>query len=274
MLFLYKMLIFHMKYINSTLKDKFNLNITFKPKPVTELDDLLLLLIQYWAWNAHVFLTEDNWYDFAMLLLFQFYTDSQPAEFIHFSKGKTSEDLLNEAEKNKNKWFLKKWNKHDNNDHNTTDSLKYNNNSNTDDDFKYNNNLLSNSDNNNDTITNNNDLFKKSTDEDINCNNSYSSNRINVTMMEDTHNCQSINIDKIKQSVQLNCNMNEINKFKKAIQKYKALCYKNICLWIIKNLKDKEQDVLAMKVHLQHHKDVDNKPKPFIILKGDHWILS
>ena len=101
--FLYKMLILCMKYINSTLKDKFNLNTTFKFKSVAESDDLLLLLIQHWAQNAHVFLTEDNQYNFVTLLLFQFYTDSQPAEFIHFLKSKISKDLLDKAKENKNK---------------------------------------------------------------------------------------------------------------------------------------------------------------------------
>jgi hypothetical protein len=33
------------KYINTVLKDDFNLNITSKPKPVVGPDDLLLLLV-------------------------------------------------------------------------------------------------------------------------------------------------------------------------------------------------------------------------------------
>ena len=124
MLFLYGMLILHVKYVNDTLKNKFNLNITFKLKLMTELDNLLLLLIQHWVWDAHVFPTKNDWYNFIMLLLFQFYMGSQPAEFIHSLKNKASENPLDKAKKNKNKWLLKKWNKHDNNDHNTTDDLK------------------------------------------------------------------------------------------------------------------------------------------------------
>ena len=92
-----------MKYVNSTLKNKFNLNTTFKLKPVTGPDNLLLLLIQHWAWNAHVFPTENNQHDFATLLLFQSYTGGQPAEFIHSLKGKVSEDPLDKAEENKNR---------------------------------------------------------------------------------------------------------------------------------------------------------------------------
>ena len=254
MLFLYGTLILHMKYVNDTLKDKFNLNTTFKPKPVTGPDDLLLLLIQHWAQNAHVFPTENNQHDLAMLLLFQFYTGSWPAKFIHSLKGKASKD--------------------DNNDCNITDGLEYNNNSDTDDDSEYNNDLLSDFNNNNDAITDDDDLFKKGIDEGINHNNSYSSDRIDVIMMKNTYDCQLINIDEAKQLMQLNCNINKINEFGKVIQKYKVLCYKDICLWIMKNPKDREQDVLAMKIHLQHHKNVNNKLKSSVTLKGDYWILS
>ena len=272
MLFLYETLILHMKYVNSTLKDKFNLNITFKPKSVVGSDDLLLLLIQHWAQNAYVFPTENNQYDLATLLLFQFYTGGQPVKFIHFLKGKASEDSLGKAEENKNRQLLKRQNKHNNNSHNITDDLKYNNDSNTDDDFEYNNNLFNSDDNA--ATTNDNDLFKKGmdkgTDKGINHDNDYSSNRIDVIMTKDTHNCQSINVNGARQPVQLNCNMNKVNKFGEVIQKYKVLCYENICLWIMKNLKNGEQDVLAMKVHLWHHKDVNNKLKPFIALKDDH----
>ena len=191
MLFLYRTLILHMKYINSTLKDKFDLNTIFKPKPVAGSDNLLLLLIQHWAWDAHVFPTEDNQHDLVMLLLFQSYTGGQLAEFIHSSKGKASKDPLGKAEENKNKQLSKKQDKYNNNSHNITDGLEYNNDSNISDDSEYNNNL-SDSDNNI-TTTDDDDLFKKGTDkgtdEGTNCNNSYSSDRINVTITENTHDC-------------------------------------------------------------------------------------
>ena len=51
-------------------------------------------------------------------------------------------------------------------------------------------------------------------------------------------------------------------------RKYKALCYEDICLWIVKNPKKGERDVLAMEVHLRHHKGVDNKPKPYVALSA------
>jgi hypothetical protein len=55
----------------------------------------------------------------------------------------------------------------------------------------------------------------------------------------------------------------ELGKFEELIQKYKALCYKDICFWIVKNLKAGDRDILAMEVHLWHYKGVDKKLKPY-----------
>jgi hypothetical protein len=63
--------------------------------------------------------------------------------------------------------------------------------------------------------------------------------------------------------VQQDCDA-KLNKFREAIQKYKALCYKDICLWIVQNPKWEKRDLLAIKVHLRHHKGVDNKPKLYV----------
>ncbi|PVH68553.1 hypothetical protein DL98DRAFT_440967, partial [Cadophora sp. DSE1049] len=43
----------------------------------------------------------------------------------------------------------------------------------------------------------------------------------------------------------------------------KALCYKDICLWIVQNPKRGKKDLLVIEVHLQNYKRVDNKPKPY-----------
>jgi hypothetical protein len=91
------------KYINGTLKVKFDLDTTSKPKPVAGPDDLLLLLTQLWARDKSVFPTEDDRHDVATVMLFQAYTGGRPAEFVHASKGKASQDPLGEAEVNKNK---------------------------------------------------------------------------------------------------------------------------------------------------------------------------
>ncbi|KAH6674828.1 hypothetical protein B0J14DRAFT_22861 [Halenospora varia] len=76
------------------LKVRFELDAISKSKPVAGPDDLLLLLVQYWARDEHVFPTEDDRHDAATILLFQSYTGGRPAEFVHSSKGKASEDPL------------------------------------------------------------------------------------------------------------------------------------------------------------------------------------
>jgi hypothetical protein len=63
-----------------------------------------------------------------------------------------------------------------------------------------------------------------------------------------------------------NFNDAEPGGFEEAKRKYKALCYEDICLWIVRNPKQGERDLLAMEVHLQNHKGVDNKPKPYATL--------
>ena len=175
------------KYIISILKNKFDLNATFKFKSVIESDNLLLLLFQHWVQNTHVFLTENDHFDFTTIMLFQFYMGSQPAKFVHVSKGQVSEDPFGLVEEtNKNGWSSKRWDKYDNNSHISND-LEDNDNSDINDDSEYNHDFLD-SDNNN-AITDDDDLFNKDTDKSINQDNSYSSNRINVIMTEDTDDC-------------------------------------------------------------------------------------
>jgi hypothetical protein len=45
---------------------------------------------------------------------------------------------------------------------------------------------------------------------------------------------------------------------------WKALYYKDICLWIVQNPKPGERDLRAIEVCLRHHKRADMKPKPYI----------
>ena len=76
------------KFINTELKIEYDLEDTAKPKPVAGVDDLLLLLTQYWARDESVYRTEDDRHDVATIMLFQAYTGGRPAEFVHSSKGK------------------------------------------------------------------------------------------------------------------------------------------------------------------------------------------
>ena len=81
-------------------------------------------------------------------------------------------------------------------------------------------------------------------------------------MMEDTDDYHPIEVDGAGPPVRQNGNVAKPDEFGDVIRKYKALCYEDICLWIVKSLKKRERDLLAMEVHLRHHQGVDNKPKP------------
>jgi hypothetical protein len=60
---------------------------------------------------------------------------------------------------------------------------------------------------------------------------------------------------------QQDCNTNELGE---STRMCKALCYEDIILWVVRSPQKGGRDVLAMEVYLQHHKGVDNKPKPYV----------
>jgi hypothetical protein len=49
------------------------------------------------------------------------------------------------------------------------------------------------------------------------------------------------------------------------IREYKALCYEDIRLWIVRNPNPGERDLLGMEITLAHHKGADRKPKPYVL---------
>jgi hypothetical protein len=225
-----------LQYINGKLKVDFELDTTSKPKPVAGPDDLLLLLVQHWARDKSVFPTEDDRLDVATIMLFQSYTGGRPAEFVHSSKGKASQDPLGEAEDaNKCKRPQE-----------ATDG-DYDDESDIGDDPEYDDDDLSEDD---DAAADEEDI-----DETADRDSGYNTDEMEVTMTE---------------PVQQNCDA-ELDELGEAIRKYKALCYEDICLWIVQNPKRGERDLFAMEVHLRHHKGVDNKPKPYVALP---WVLS
>lgn len=61
-------------------------------------DELLLLLTQHWARDTSVYHTKNDRHDVATIMLFEAYTGGRPAEFVHTSKGKASEDPLGDVE--------------------------------------------------------------------------------------------------------------------------------------------------------------------------------
>jgi hypothetical protein len=225
-----------LEYINGPLKVKFGLDNTSKPKPVAGPDDLLLMLVHHWACDESVFPTEDNRHDAATIILFQAYTGGRPAEFVHSSKGKASQDPLGKAE-DANKCKP---------DGNALDE-DYDSESDDGDRSKYNNLGLFN-DNHDGDNSDYDYAVNEDTDEIADRDSGYNTDGTDVMMTEDTEKCCTT----------------EVDEFGEAVRKYKALCYEDICLWIVQNLKQGGRDLLAMEVHLRHHKGVDRKPKPCV----------
>jgi len=83
-------------------------------------------------------------------------------------------------------------------------------------------------------------------------------------MTEDADDRYTVEVDELGEPVRQACDAAELDEFGEATRKYKALCYEDICLWIVQNPKRGERDLLAMEVSLRHHKGVDNKPKPYV----------
>ncbi len=52
------------------------------------------------------------------------------------------------------------------------------------------------------------------------------------------------------------------------ILEYKALCYEDISLWIVRNPTPGEQDVLGTEITYAQHKGADRKPKPYVRLQS------
>ena len=242
-------------------------------------DDLLLLLVQHWAWDDHVFPTEDDRHDVATLLLFQSYTGGRPAEFVHSSKGKASEDPLGEAEETcKNGRPRGREDSLEDEDDEVVDAndgLEYHDDSDAADDPQYDDDLIFDSDDSDDdgdggNADDDNDLHDKGTDKSAGRDSGYSSDRTDAISMEDSNDCYPMEVDEAGWAVQQDCSVAELDELEEATRKYKALCYEDICIWIVKNPKQGARDVLAMEVHLRHHKGVDNKPKPYVLLSGVH----
>jgi hypothetical protein len=161
------------------------------------------------------------------MMLFQAYTDGQPAEFVHVLKGKASEDPLGEREetnKNVHPWKAAHCDYDDDSD--ADDEPECDDDSDTGDDPKSDDDILFDSkDKGSDD---------GAADEDIeghSCLDSgYNSDGTDVTMTKDTDKCYTTELDKYRQPLRQNLDVAKPSEFKKAKRKYKALCYKDICL--------------------------------------------
>lgn len=221
-------------------------------------DDLLLLLAQHWARDGSVYHTEDDRHDVATVMLFQAYTGGRPAEFVHSSKGKASEDPLGDAEEaNKTEEAHKKVGKDCNKEGDIDDGLDYDDDSDAGDGPEFDGDVDDLFDNDDD------DTVDEDTHEDASYDSGYGTEETDITMTEDADDPYAAELDGSAEPESSGCDTAGLDEFGEGRRAYKALCYEDICLWIVKNPKKGERDLLAMEVHLKNHKGVDNKPKPY-----------
>jgi hypothetical protein len=207
-----------LKYIDSTLKVDFELDTTSKPKPVAGPDNLLLMHVQHWARDKSVFPTEDDCYDVATVMLFQAYTGSRPAEFVHSSKGKASEDSLGEREETNENSHPQKAVYCDYDDNSDTgdnsdadEEPEYDGDSNTGDGSGSDDDVLfdSEDDGSDDGGADEDD---EDMDEHGGSDSSYASNGTDVTMTEDTDKCYTTELDESGEPLQQNSDTAEPGK--------------------------------------------------------------
>ncbi|PVH72161.1 hypothetical protein DL98DRAFT_553311 [Cadophora sp. DSE1049] len=174
-------------------------------------------------------------------MLFNAYTGGRLAEFVHASKGKASQDPLGEADEiSKRERLLEVTGKDYDDESDAGDGPEYDGDELFDDDEQ--------------------DPFDNCdpSDED---DSGYCTEETDDRMTEDS--CPAVDVDDSGQPVEQNYDATELDEFKEAKRKYKALCYEDIRIWIVQSPKRGERDLLAMEVSLRHYKGVDNKPKQY-----------
>jgi hypothetical protein len=242
-----------------------------KPKPLAGVDTLLLLLTQHWARDTSILRTEDDRLDFAIVTLFLAYTGGRPAEFVHASKNTASQDPLGkEGDTSKRGCHQPSMRLDDAAD----DCSDYEDDGEAgdaipedlldEDLFDDHNNL---SDNDVDLSDSGDEEYgdvapEERTDGRSDPDSGYSSDRDSMTESEVVSSLMEVDeaSDPVPQSVSIIA----LAGFEEERRKWKALCYKDICLWIVQNPKPGERDVLAMEVCLRQHKGADLKPKPYV----------
>ena len=156
-------------------------------------DDLLLLLVQLWARDQSVFPTEDDRHDFATIMLFQSYTGGRPAEFVHSSKGRASQDPLGEDEE---LYQRKTTENNHKNESDADDGLEYDDDSDAGDGPEYDDDALLDSDDERSVDDNN-----KGKDGDSGPSSGYNSDGTDATMTEDTTNHYTTKVNEIGEPV-------------------------------------------------------------------------
>ena len=223
-------------------------------------DDLLLLLVHHWARDKSVFPTEDDRLDLPTIMLFQSYTGCRPAELVHAPRGRGLQDPLDEEDT------------HDAKPHPDTKEVAYDDESdygddNNNDDSGYTSTTEGDGRDTADDVMDygDSDFIGDSDDDDF----EYDSDGTDNTATEDTADCYTSEVDDLGAPVRSSTpeqQTQDPDELREPVREFKALCYEDICLWIVKNPKQGGRDLLAMEVSLRHHKGADNKPKPCVDL--------
>jgi hypothetical protein len=228
---------------------------------VTGPDDLLLLLVQHWARDESIFPTEDDRLDLATIMLFQSYTGCRPAELVHAPRGRGLQDPLDDDDP------------HDAKLHPDTEEAAYDDESDCSDsngDSGYTSATEGGRDIVDDDCEDGDFIGDSDDDDDFECD----SDSTDDTATEDTTDYYTSEVNNLGAPVRssaLEQPTQDPDKFREPVREFKALCYEDICLWIVKDPKGGDRDLLAMEVNLRHHKGADNKPKPYAKLA---FILS
>ncbi|KAM7188974.1 Protein of unknown function (DUF3435) domain containing protein [Rhypophila sp. PSN 637] len=191
------------KYIQGPLTAEFDLDKMPKDKPVLGVDDLLLGLTYHWSRDRSVFPMEDDRLDLATIMLFQSYTAGRLAEFVDGTKSRGRKDpLLDEPE-----------------DHLVTDAVNQLgpdlNKTNPDDALD--------SPEHTETDTEESEEHSVFDDEE------YDTDATEDTELDDNELDESRNSYEAEKESE---SLEETDEFGDAIRKHKALCYKDITLWI------------------------------------------
>ncbi len=155
------------------------------------------------------------------------------AEFVHLSKGKASEDPLSEREEASKKappWKAAHCDYDNDSDADANAEPECNDDSDANNDPGSDNNVLfdSEDDGSDDGTAGEGTVLHGRLDS------SYNSNGIDITMIEDTDKRYTTELNACRQPLCQNSdNAAEPSEFEEAKRKYKALCYKDIYLWII-----------------------------------------
>ena len=102
-------------------------------------------------------------------------------------------------------------------------------------------------------------------DDDFECD----SDETDDTVTEDTADCYTSEVNDLGAPVRSSAfkqSTQDPNELREPVREFNALCYEDICLWVVRNPRRGDRDLLAMEVNLRHHKGVGNKPKPCVKL--------